>query len=558
MSAPPPAPGAEQASLGGLWENPLPGARWLRNWRLGEWVRGPMSPLFATFLAPILTQARQVGGHARFGWQLPRTWRVREPCYAVVNGHFYARADPDALSIVALPARYVRGELGGGWLARWNTEGLPAYLDRVERHRSVAVSSASSSELLRMLEDLAFDTAELWYALGLASGGTIPLGVFLRLLGGVARETDSDDIGLLVLLSGSESPLIREQVSLYQLAREASASAVVTDWVDGGVFGDGPPECADTRNTGGFRERLRTHIECYGHQTSSLDFVVPCLAEQPDQILTALRCYQSPEARNPASVLHTSIQRRTEATNRALARRHGPRRAAFDRVLRRAQMHVLAREQLVFDLQRGCPLFRRVLVELGTRLVSTGALGSAEEVFFLERDELWGAFRPGGMSRTLGKRARERHGQWLERQALRPPTHIPPRDDPAWRDAMRFPFDLHSFADQGERRARIVRGAAASAGQVRATARVLAAPTEFSRLQPGEVLVAVATTPDWTPLFATAGAVVTDVGAVSSHASVVAREYGIPAVVGTQDATRVIRDGDTVTVDGSAGLVHLS
>ncbi len=551
-------PGAEQALSAAGWENPLPGARWLRSWRLGEWVRGAMSPLFATFLAPILTHARQVGGSARFGWQLPKTWRVREPCYAVVNGHFYARADPDAISILALPARYVMGELGGGWLARWNATGLPVYLARIERYRSIDVASTSSNELLLVLEDLALDAAELWYALGLASGATIPIEPFLRLLGGVARETNSADGDLLVLLSGSDSPLIREQISLYQLAQDALAAQAITDWVERGVFGTGPPAGADTAGAAGFGARLRTHIDRYGHQTSSLDFVVPCLAEQPDQILNALRCYQIPGARNPASVLRSSIQRRTEATNRVLARLHRPRRAAFRRLLRRAQMHVLAREQLVFDLQRGWPLFRTILIELGTRLVNDRVLGSAGEVFALERDELWGAFSRDGRSPTLGQRARERHAQWLERQALRPPTHIPPRDDPTWRDTMRFPFDLHSFADQTERRTRVVRGAAASAGQVRARARVLASPTEFSRLGPGEVLVAVATTPDWTPLFATAGAVVTDVGAVSTHASVVAREYGIPAVVGTQDATRVIGDGDMVTVDGSAGLVHLS
>ncbi|WP_157593402.1 PEP-utilizing enzyme, partial [Sedimentibacter sp. B4] len=84
-------------------------------------------------------------------------------------------------------------------------------------------------------------------------------------------------------------------------------------------------------------------------------------------------------------------------------------------------------------------------------------------------------------------------------------------------------------------------------------ARVLAGPEDFAAFQPGEVLVASITTPAYTPLFAMAAGVVTDIGGVLSHGSIVAREYGIPAVLGTGGATRLIRTGDEITVDGAAG-----
>ena len=83
------------------------------------------------------------------------------------------------------------------------------------------------------------------------------------------------------------------------------------------------------------------------------------------------------------------------------------------------------------------------------------------------------------------------------------------------------------------------------------------APEDFSRMKPGDVLVAVTTTPAWTPLFTMASAVVTDIGGPLSHSSIVAREYGIPAVLATGNGTRRIQDGQTVTVDGSAGTVTL-
>ncbi|MGZ3639808.1 MAG: PEP-utilizing enzyme, partial [Ktedonobacterales bacterium] len=87
--------------------------------------------------------------------------------------------------------------------------------------------------------------------------------------------------------------------------------------------------------------------------------------------------------------------------------------------------------------------------------------------------------------------------------------------------------------------------------------RVVRGPEDFERFLPGEVLVAQVTAPAWTPLFARAAAVVTDGSSLAAHASLVAREYGIPAVVGASDATARLRDGQRVTVDGSAGLVEL-
>jgi pyruvate,water dikinase len=102
-----------------------------------------------------------------------------------------------------------------------------------------------------------------------------------------------------------------------------------------------------------------------------------------------------------------------------------------------------------------------------------------------------------------------------------------------------------------------IHGSAGSAGTVRGTARIIGSIAEAGRLQPGDILVAETTAPPWTPLFATVAAVVTDTGGVLSHCAVVAREYGIPAVVGTQIATVAIRDGDTIEVDGDAGIVRI-
>jgi phosphoenolpyruvate synthase/pyruvate phosphate dikinase len=103
----------------------------------------------------------------------------------------------------------------------------------------------------------------------------------------------------------------------------------------------------------------------------------------------------------------------------------------------------------------------------------------------------------------------------------------------------------------------VLEGSPGSPGVVRGRARVLRSLSEAAEIQQGEVLVAETTAPPWTPLFATAAAVVTDTGGILSHCAVVAREYRIPAVVGAAMATATIRDGQTVEVDGDAGIVRV-
>jgi pyruvate,water dikinase len=113
------------------------------------------------------------------------------------------------------------------------------------------------------------------------------------------------------------------------------------------------------------------------------------------------------------------------------------------------------------------------------------------------------------------------------------------------------------WSEQRQGEEHLLKGTGASAGKVTAPACVLFGPEDFASMHPGDVLVAVTTTPAWTPLFAMASAVVTDIGGPLSHSSIVAREYGIPAVMATGLATRRIHSGQVITVDGGAGTVEL-
>jgi pyruvate,water dikinase len=538
------------------WESLVPNALWLRNWRLGEWLQAPVSPLFETFLLPILANGRQRAGGGRLGCKIPKAWRVLEPAFAVVNGYFYARANPEMTTVLRQPPEFIIREIFGGWLPAWNAVGLPTYLARVDEYQSVDLHTAQDAELLKALEELAKDVAEVWYALGMASGGLVPLE---RFLGGItksilAKEYNSDKF---ILLRGFRTKIVEEQESLFALAQLSASSAEISDWLESNPLESLlsiQPEGAELAT---FRQKLLEHLEAFGHQTSSLDFLFPTLAESPNAIGVALRCYWDLDAVSPQEVERQTEAERLEATETVRAAFPLPKRKIFEKGLSRCQDYLLARENIIFQFQKAWPVFRKILLELGNRFSRRNLIDAPEDIFFLTKEEVWREGARPGTGEPLTSEVSARRALWRQRQSITAPTHIPPPDDQAWQRAMRFPVNIRGLGQRVEQDKQLLVGTAASPGQVRGRARVLGFPSEYDRLEPGDILVTVATTPSWTPLFSKIAAVVTDVGAVSSHSSMVAREYKIPAVVGTQCATRVIKDGHRILVDGTAGKVYL-
>ncbi len=479
-----------------------------------------------------------------------------EPAYAVINGYFYARANPEMLTVLRQPLEFILREILGGWLSAWDAVGLPTYLRRIGKYESVDPHAASNSELLGILESLAEDVAEVWYALGMAAGGLIPLEKLLEGLtkGVLSEEFEGDKF---VLLRGFRTKIVEEQESLFELAQIAGSSATISNWLE-----ENPVDELLSFTTAGddlaaFRQGLLRHIKDFGHQVPSLDFVFPTLAESPVSIGIALRCYWDADSVSPQKVVQQTELEREEVTRRTGSAFPVPKRKIFEKALRRCQEYVVAREEIVFHFQKGWPVFRKILLEIGDRFSEQSIIEGREDIFFITKQELWRLGLGDVSGESLVGRTAERRSLWNERRSLVAPTHIPPSSDEAWRHAMRFPVNIRDLGQRVEQGRQILIGTAASPGQVRGRARVLGFPSEFRRLETGDVLVTVATTPSWTPLFAKVAAVVTDVGAVSSHSSMVAREYKIPAVVGTQHATQMIKDGDSILVDGSAGKVYL-
>jgi phosphohistidine swiveling domain-containing protein len=189
---------------------------------------------------------------------------------------------------------------------------------------------------------------------------------------------------------------------------------------------------------------------------------------------------------------------------------------------------------------------RETLLGFGRRLVAEGLLPQPEDVWMLSRLELGEALTEDVDVESLVQRARADLAEGL-RRGPEPFLGAEPAVRP--RHAA-----LEKFYGSG---GRALAGAGASPGVAEGSARVVGGHADFARVQPGDVLVTTTTTPAWTPLFPSLAALVTETGGILSHAAVVAREYGIPAVVGAAGATAAIPDGARVRVDGTAGTVSL-
>jgi rifampicin phosphotransferase len=219
----------------------------------------------------------------------------------------------------------------------------------------------------------------------------------------------------------------------------------------------------------------------------------------------------------------------------------------FDALLEVAQRYAVFREQQARDFTLAWPLLRRCALRLGESLAATEIIDDAEDVFFLTRAEL-------DCREDLRNMVTDRRQQWERQRRLAAPLDLgtPPK---ALRSLM------HGAAEAARTRPvpsdALLVGEPASPGRASGAVRIVHGPDDFRGFRAGEVLVARLTAPAWTPLFGRAAAVVTDGGTLAAHASLVAREYGIPAVVGAGDATSRLRDGQAVTVDGGAGTVEL-
>ena len=366
-----------------------------------------------------------------------------------------------------------------------------------------------------------------------------------------------------VFLMGYESMPIRAELGLYDLAMWAlphaslasrliatPANQLIKDLTSPNI-----PARVDPEDWGEWRRRFYAHLASYAHFTYDLDFSKAVAADDPTLLLETCRMYLLGKVGNPYTRVQAFAGRREQAAYVTLKRLHGLKRWLFHKQMHSAQKYAPLREDGLSDLGLGYPLLRQKLREFGRRLVLAGAILQPEDVFWLYEKEVELAAvaldQNQSMSSLMGA-VQVRQAVWKAEQRVSAPMALPV-------GSKFMGIDLEKFTSGGlSDEKNVIKGFGVSQGKVTAPARVLLGPEDFDQMRLGDVLVAPITTPAWTPLFTLASAIVTDIGGPLSHSSIVAREYGIPAVLGTAFATRRIQSGQMITVDGTAGTVILS
>jgi rifampicin phosphotransferase len=294
---------------------------------------------------------------------------------------------------------------------------------------------------------------------------------------------------------------------------------------------------------------LQAFLRRFGHRAvAEIDLGMPRWSDDPSYLLGVISNYLRLDESDldPVSQFTAGAAKAesmiTSLTSRA-AERSRLRAKLAGWTLRRVRQLAGLREAHKFPLALAFAGMREHLRAVGRELVAVKVLDQADDVFFLDLGDARRGLA-GEDLRTLVSERRAAYEQELKRR------HIP-------RLLLSDGTEPEALATQAARADGALVGSPASTGAVTGRARVVLDPVG-AHLEPGEILVAPSTDPGWTPLFLTAGGLVMEMGGAGSHGAVVAREYGIPAVVGVPEATQKIETGQLITVDGSAGLVRIA
>jgi phosphohistidine swiveling domain-containing protein len=371
------------------------------------------------------------------------------------------------------------------------------------------------------------------------------------LAGRLLKDLATPDEMQIVLRALPHNPTTEMDLELWALAQRMQADPQVAQRLR-----EMPPEqLAQAYHAGTLPSLLQRELEgflhVYGHRgVAEIDLGLPRWSEDPTHILGVLANYL--QLKNPDLAPDVQFRRGAQEAEAMVAelirrahRKGWLRGQLVYFFLKRVRILAGLREMPKFCLVLLLAHMRETLWFIGKALAQAGQLETAEDIFFITLQEAHTALAGEDMRQVVRER---RAGYDFEMRR----RHVPRVLLSDGTEPTPVSSDDASAAESQN----MLRGAPASPGRITSQARVILDPTG-ARLEPGEILVAPSTDPGWTPLFLTAGGLVMEMGGMMSHGAVVAREYGIPAVVGVAGATAHIITGQRITVDGSAGTITL-
>ncbi|GAB3323590.1 phosphoenolpyruvate synthase [Geodermatophilus aquaeductus] len=402
-----------------------------------------------------------------------------------------------------------------------------------------ATDPATAAELLELVQEETASTARLDGITWPVVSGLLVSAALPPLLAGIASEDE-----VRTVLGGMpHNVTIEMDLALWQVARRAAPYREV-------LAGTPPAELAAAHLQGRLPDfGLSAFLDRYGIRCAAeVDVGVPRWSEDPTPVLAMLVNHlrvvdpeQAPDRRFERAAARAEAMLADLVQRARRSRRVRGRLAGF--FLRRARELGGLREAGKFAGLYALRDRRRRLLLLGAQLRAEGLLERADDVMFLTLPELQAGVQRGDDLREVVAGRRSEHMRELRRRTV--PVAL-----------LSDGTDVEALLPPRASDDRTLTGVGAASGRARGRARVIRDPASAS-IEPGEILVAPTTDPGWTPLFLTAGGLVTETGAVMAHGPTVAREYGIPAVICVPGATERIRTGQVVTVDGAAGTVTM-
>ncbi len=486
-----------------------------------------------------------------------------------INTYHYDSAAPLPLSAEEMVARSQRGEANlSAAIESLDEDWANRYLPEVKKHLAFwEVFDLEAASLQTLLTHLDETIARIQRVYEIHFLVYFPFvlapSLFEELYGDLFD--DEHTLEAYRLLQGIDNKTLEADRALWQLSRSALSTPAVGQILQQTPASEVVAVLEASTGSEDFLANLRIYLDDYGRRSDkSTELDTPSWIEEPTPVIQRLQEYMTQPDRDLAGELAVQAverERLMAETRLRLAEYPLPVIDQFETLLKAAHTGLFVGEEHSYWIdQRATYQVRRVMLEVGRRCAATGVLDRVEDIFYLTFDEAHATLevlpRLDRRRVVAGRRAEMEYFRTVQ-----PPPAIgelppgPPPEDPLSRAINRF------FGFGAPRRQpndpNALYGNPGSPGMRRGQAKVVHSLAESGKLKQGDVLVAETTTPAWTPLFATAAAVVTDTGGVLSHRAVVAREYGIPAVVGVGVATRVIQDGQILEVNGSEGVIRL-
>jgi pyruvate,water dikinase len=483
--------------------------------------------------------------------------------YRYVNGFVYSSLQPAPEQ--EIPERFARAEevlekkLWREQLEAWDNKFKPESIKTHREIQAVDPDSLSDEELIAHIRRCRDHHIEMIYQHMRHTGAAVlPVG---DLMAHVAQWTDIPGGELLSIMQGVAPVSAGASEELDRLVAAMGADDAARELLDSDRD---PADILYALRTFDSEagEALNGYLELVGYRLlDGFDISGRYALEMPDALVRSIRAALAPRESAEAQSLD-----RVRSVRDRIPEEH---RAEFDELLEEATLTYRIRDERgVYSDIWASGLMRRAVMAGGRRLAEAGRIHDAEHFVEAGIDEMYerlgGAAEPSADDLAARYQYRTTHSAKDAPPVLGDPPHPPPDPSglpPAPRRVMTAvgtALGALFASSEAEHEEELLRGIAASGGVYEGIARRVAGPDEFDRIQQGDVLVTESTTEAFNILLPLLGAIVTDAGGLLSHSAIVAREYGIPGVVGTREATQRIEDGSIVRVDGDAGEVSLA